>query len=105
MILGFLFLKATTVICYFTDSTVASLPYVATFVDLAATISSIVLGYRIGKWTYDNMDEVIPRRMKWRISRVDIYSLSLKYSISQGIACAYCISNCVSLFLLGIVIQ
>jgi hypothetical protein len=105
MSIGILCCKAMIVFCYFTDSTISFLLYVAVFVDIAATIWVIVRGVRIGKWTCSNMDEIIPRRMKWKNSKVDIYSLSLKYSINRGIANAFCAYNCVMLFILLIVIR
>ena len=105
MIVGTLCSKAMTLYCYFTDSSVLPLTYAAVIVDLIATIWFTVRGVQVGKWTFANRDEVIPRRMKWRNSKVDVYSLSLRYSINRGIAYAFCGYNCIVLFLLFVVIR
>ena len=105
MAIGIICIKALIMVCYFKDCTINYLPYVALFVDSVATIYSIVLGIRIGKWTYANIDEVIPRRAKWRNSKVDIYSFSLNYSINRGIACSFCAYLSMALFFLLVIIR
>ena len=100
-----LLFKAMIIFCYFADSTGEVLPIIVTLLDLVATVLLIAPGIKIGKWTYANMDEVIPKRWKWKKSKVDIYSYSLKYSINRGIACAYCAYCCVAVALLFIVIR
>lgn len=103
--LSILIAKVLIIVCFFLDSTTDILSYIVLAIDAVATIWWIVLGVKIGKWTYANMDEVIPRRAKWRDSKVDIYSMSLNYSISRGVACAFSGYSCIALFLLFIIIR
>ena len=105
MSIGILCVKAMTAFCYLSDSSSPTLSMICISIDLIAALCFLFGGIRIGKWTYTHMDEVIPRREKWRNSKVDIYSLSLKYSINRGIACWFCANNSIAILLLLIILR
>ena len=103
--LSFLFAQGVAILCIFFDSSISALSYIALTLDIAMIVYAAVLGTRIGKWTYGHIDELIPRRMRWRNSKVDIYNYSLSTSISMGVSCGFIVVNSLSLFLVYAVIR
>lgn len=102
---AFLVLEVGALLCFYFDCSKPALLYVVLALDIVFTIASIVVGVKLGRWTFSNMDEVISRREKWRKSKVDIYHYSRKYAIGRGIAVAGCLYNAFVVFMLFVVVR
>lgn len=102
---AFVFLKAGALFCFYYDCSIPVLLYVVLALDVVVTVWTVIVGVKLGRWTFNNMDEVISRREKWRKSKVDIYSYARRYSIARGIAVTGCLYNAFVVFIFLVVIR
>lgn len=71
-------------------------PVIAMALSLAA---GFILSVPIAKFTNDNFDEIVSRRMRWRSSNVDLFDKQWKFTLNRYIVFAFGIAAIV-LFLL-----
>lgn len=71
-------------------------PVIAMLLSLAV---GFILSIPIAKFTKDNFDEIVSRRMRWRSSNVDLFDMQWKFTLNRYIVFAFGIAAIV-LFLL-----
>lgn len=52
---------------------------------IATAICAFVLFLYITIWTYNNINEVVSRRMRFRSSSKDLFNFTLQYSLNRGV--------------------